>query len=375
MDWGWVPAVVKAGSSEGQGGGEGSMKAEFKTADVSVEVRTLHDDALVVDAHHDILLHVQNRRQAGEHGVLASFWAPQLRAGGVDVQIFPVYLQSDFLPELALRQMLRCIEAFWADLEEDPGPFQPARSYAEIEAAVAGVKIAAVLALEGLEGLGNDLELLSLCYRLGVRVASLTWNRRTAFADGAGETETGGGLTSLGRAAIKEMNRLGMVVDVAHLSERGFWDVLKIAERTVIASHTNARALCDHPRNLWDEQIRAIAENGGVMGLLIHPAVIDPAAPTVARIVDHVAHVADLVGIEYVGLGIDLVSWILSPADARGGQALMSQEMLASMLPGMEQVGQLPNITAEMKRRGFADDEIRLFLGGNLMRVFREILN
>lgn len=347
---------------------------EFKTAEVSSEVRSLHDDAIVVDAHHDILLHVLERRRSGEAGVLASFWGPQLRAGGVDVQVFPIYVQSDHIPELGLRQTLRCIEAFWADLEDDPGPFQPVRCFAEVQSALAGGKIASILALEGLDGLGVDLELISLCYRLGVRIASLTWNRRNAFADGAAETGTGGGLSQLGRAAILEMNRLGMLVDVAHLSEACFWSAMDTTTRTVIASHTAARALNDHPRNLTDDQIRAVAENGGVIGLLTHPLVISPENPTISRAVDHVVHIVDLVGIEHVGLGIDLITFILIASGTRASQALATQEVLESTLKGLEQVGQLPNVTAEMHRRGFSSEEIRLFLGGNMLRVFKEIL-
>ena len=347
---------------------------EFKIAEVPADVRALHDGAVVVDAHHDILLHVENRRRAGERGVLASFWGPQLMAGGVDVQVFPIYVQSDYMPELSLRQTLRCVEAFWRDLEDDPGPFLPACSFAEIQGALCENKIGALLALEGMEGLGYDLEFLSLFYRLGVRVASLTWNRRTAFADGAGETATGGGLTHLGRAAIEEMDRLGMLIDLAHLSERGFWDAIGLSKNTVVASHAAVYSLVNHPRNLHDDQIRALADTDGVIGLMFHPAVIGPACPNVARAVDHIAYIADLVGIEHVGLGSDFMTFVLEVSGTYARQAMMSQAILESTVEGLEQVGQLPNITAEMKARGFRDDEIRLVLGGNFLRVFKEIL-
>jgi membrane dipeptidase len=334
----------------------------------------VHQSAVVVDAHHDILLDLLHQRQRGERAVLASRWGPRLRAAGMDVQVFPVYLRSDTLPELALRQMLRYIEAFWADLEEDPGPFAPVRSFPEIAAAVDSGKIAALLALEGMEGLGGDLEFISLCYRLGVRMASLTWNRRTAFADGLGEQASGGGLTALGRAAIREMDRLGIVVDVAHLSERGFWDLLEVAERPVIASHANARALCSHPRNLDDQQIRALAETGGVVGLVIYAGFVDPQEPTLSRAIDHVAYIADLVGIEHVGLGIDLSVRDLELVGAAAQEALVPPGMAGVTVAGMERVEDLPRLTAEMKARGFDDDEIRRFLGGNWMRVFQAIL-
>jgi membrane dipeptidase len=336
---------------------------------------TLNQRAVVVDAHHDILIDVYPRRRQGAKAVLSTRWAPRLRQAGVDVQVFPVYVDSVFLPEMALRRTLQLIEAFYADLEEDGSQIVLATSYADIEAALAGNKIAGILGLEGVEGLGNDLELLHTLYRLGVRVVSLTWNRRTAFADGTGEQGTGSRLTRLGFEAVREMNRLNILIDVSHAAERGFFDILETTRQTVIASHSNARGIYDHPRNLSDDQIRALAENGGVMGLLVHPGIIDPENPTLSRCVDHIAYVADLVGIEHVGIGCDLCEdYIGETAGMLAQEALVSQEFLQSVIQGCGRVEELPNLTGEMMRRGFSEDEIAQVLGQNFMRVLQKVL-
>lgn len=334
----------------------------------------LHRRAVVVDSHEDILLEVLRKRQGGARAVLSHDWAPRLRKGGIDVQVFPIYVDTQYLPELALRRTLQLVEAFLSDLEEDSSQIAPTRSYADIQSVLKSGRIAAVLALEGAEGLGSDVELWRTLRRLGLRVASLTWNRRTAFGDGIGERETGGGLTYQGFASIREMNRLNILVDVSHLSERGFFDVLKTTTQTVVASHSNAKAVCGHPRNLTDDQIRALAANGGVMGLLLHPGMIDPDDATVSRAVDHIAYVADLVGVEHVGLGADYSDEFLASLPTIGQEALMPAELLKARVQGCGQIEEIPNLTVEMVRRGFSESDILKVLGENYLRVFRKVL-
>jgi len=327
------------------------------------DIGKLHHEALVVDAHHDILLDVYARRQQGAAGVLNNQWAPRLRQGGVAVQVLPIYIQRSYLPEMALRRTLQMVEAFQSDLEEDHRLIAATASYAEIRAALAANKIAAVLGLEGTEGVGSDLELLQTLYRLGVRVASLTWNQRTPLADGTDEQSTGSRLTRLGREAVHEMNRLGILLDLSHLAERCFYDALDLSDQPAIASHSNARTIHDHPRNLTDDQIRTLAQNGGVVGLCLQPFMIDPEKPTLGRCVDHLAYIVDLVGIEHVGIGSDLEEGLiavgLGPSDA---------------IEGCGQIEELPNLADEMARRGFAPDEIIQVLGLNFMRVFEKVL-
>jgi membrane dipeptidase len=331
---------------------------------------------VVVDAHHDILLDVYPRRQQGATGVLSTRWAPRLHRAGVNVQILPVYVHRCFLPEMALRRTLQLIEAFHSDLEEDGSQMVAVTCSSEIQAALAAGKIAAILGLEGTEGLGDDLELLRIFHRLGVRVVSLTWNDRTAFADGTDEQDTESRLTRLGREAVHQMNGLRILLDLSHLAERCFFDVLDITDQTVIASHSNARQIYNHPRNLTDDQIRALADNGGVVGLLLHPIMIDPQNPTLSRCVDHIAYIADLVGIEHVGIGSDLEEgWIGLGVGVPMRDAVSSFADAPGAIQDCGRVEELPNLTAEMVRRGFTAGEIDQVLGLNFMRVFGEVLS
>ena len=222
----------------------------------------------IVDLHSDLPLALLKRRFERDDDSLRSFWLPRLRAGGVRVVVCAVYIDSQFLPESALRRAVQLIDALYEEIEANGDEIELARSVGEIERINAAGKIAALLAFEGAEPLGLDLAALRLFHRLGLRMLSFAWMRRTAFGDGTWENDSRGGLTRLGRQAVREMNRLGIVVDVSHASDRTTWDILETATAPVIASHSNARALCDHPRNLTDEMIRAIAATGGLVGIV-----------------------------------------------------------------------------------------------------------
>ena len=341
------------------------------------DVMKLHREAVVVDAHHDITFDVWQRRIRGEKGVLAS-WGPELRRGGVNVQVFPTWVPTNYLPEMALRVMLNQIGALYADTEEDPSVVHWVRTYDDIETALAAGKVAGIISFEGCEALGRDVGLIPLFYRLGVRMISFTWNRRTTFADGIAETGTGGGVTTLGLKALQEINRLGIVMDVAHISEAGYWDVLNNTTQPVIVSHANCRAVCDSPRNLNDEQIKALAKNGGVMGIMLIPRFVDPDEPTVARVVDHIIHVADLIGVEHIGLGSDLVEESLqgmTSAELASERLFPTHAEDQLVIEGCRYVHEFPNLTAEMIRRGFSKEDTKAVLGGNFLRIFREILH
>ena len=180
-------------------------------------------------------------------------------------------------------------------------------SWADIERVRNAGKVGVLLAFEGAEPLGYDLAALRLFYAVGLRMMSLTWSRRNAFGDGAWENESRGGLTRLGRQAVAEMNRLGIVVDVSHASDRTAWDLLEVATGPVIASHSNARALREHPRNLPDDLLRAIAQTGGVIGVTAVPGVHLDQPGTLAAWVDHLEHVVEVAGIDHVGIGADFI--------------------------------------------------------------------
>ena len=174
---------------------------------------------------------------------------------------------------------------------------------ADIDRAIAAGKIAAFLSIEGGEALAGSLGVLRMLYKVGVRSLTLTWNGRNELGDGVGAS--GKGLTAFGRAVVREMNDLGMLVDVSHLSERGFWDAMKVSTQPLIASHANCRALCDHPRNLTDAQIRAVAGQGGVIGVTFVPDFLGGETPSVDNVLDHIDHMIAVGGEDCVGLGSD----------------------------------------------------------------------
>jgi len=338
------------------------------------KAKQLHQEMLVVDAHHDIPMDVLHRRTLGESGVLSGPWGKMLRTGGINVQLLPIFLEDEFLPELGLRQLLQHAEAVISDLEEDNSVMQLATSVSEIDDALAENKIAGVLALEGCDGLSGDLALLRILYRLGVRMVSFTWNRRNKFADGLGEGPNAGGLSKAGKVALREMNDHHVICDVSHLSERGFWDVVNLCQGPFVASHSNARAICDHPRNLTDEQLRAIADCDGVVGLNFAGHFVDAENPTVDRMVDHLVHIADTIGIDRVGLGPDLLEdWLMERALNLTGDALIDPTQIDFWIPDCKRIEQLPNFTVGMLSRGFSEEDIEKVLGGNFMRVFRQV--
>jgi membrane dipeptidase len=335
----------------------------------------IHSEAVVVDSHNDLLLLVARARQFDRPGTLTTKWLPILRKGGIDVQVLPIHIDEEYIPEGALRRTLLLIEYLHREVEASDGAFALCRTGAEIDEAVGGGKIALVLALEGSQGVGTNVELFESFFRLGVRMASFSWFGRTFLADGGGEKGGGGRLTGLGVAALAELERLGIVMDVSHLSAEGTAHVLELATRPVVASHSSARALLDHHRNLTDTEIKGIAATGGVVGINLFPGFIDPQNATVDRVVDHIEHAASTGGIDHVGIGADFVGEIFEvmapdqPDDYR-------VEGIDPRMPieGLESPADMPVLTDKLIERGFREDDIVKILGGNFLRVFREVM-
>lgn len=328
----------------------------------------------VTDLHADLPLALLKRRFDGVEGSLRSEWLPRLQAGGVNVVVCAVYVDSLFLPEGALRRAVQLVDALCEEIDLCPEAFALALSAADIERITAAGKIAILLAFEGAEPFGHDLAGLRLFHRLGMRMLSFAWMRRTAFGDGAWENDSRGGLTRLGRQAIAEMNRLGVIADVSHLSDQTTWDVLETSTRPVIASHSNARALREHPRNLTDEMIAAIAASGGLVGVVAVAGYISETEATVARWADHIDHMAALVGIDHVGLGFDFYEEIEAmgashdiPAWGPGGG------LGALAVEGMSTWPDVPRLTGELLRRGYGETDLRKVYGGNFLRVMAAV--
>lgn len=315
---------------------------------------------LVIDGHADILLDVYSRRRKGATHVLRDRHLQRLRAGGVSAVVMAVFLEP-FRLETAVRDTLLTLDDLHEEIAESPDDFVLATSAAHLEPEYRQGRIALVPAIEGGEAVGEDLGVLRMFYRLGVRSFGLTWFRRTLIGDGTGVGDAGGGLTPFGRKVVAELNRLRMVVDVSHLNERGFWDVLEHSTAPVIASHSNARALVDNPRNLTDDQIRALASVGGVMGLNAWHEFVAPSNASLGDLVDHLDHIVAIAGIEYVALGLDLLDYLPDYADE-------------PVLRGLADASKIPALAEEMARRGYDDAAIRAVLGENLRRVWTNVL-
>jgi membrane dipeptidase len=310
----------------------------------------------------------------GNRGVLSRHWGEKLRAGGVNVQLLPLFLEDVFLPELGLRKLIQAAEALLSDLEEDDSVVRLATNVNEIDGALADGVIAGVLALEGCDGLSGDPAMLRAFYRLGVRMVSFTWNRRNEFADGIYGAASPSGLSGAGKTALREMHDHQVICDVSHLAEPGFWDVAKLCQGPFIASHSNARAICDHPRNLSDEQLRAIGESGGAVGLNFYGSFVDESDPTLDNLVDHLSHIAETIGIQHVGIGPDFLEDSLRDVGKEAFKGASLDPALADRwIPGCDRTEQLPAFTAKLLARGFGADDIEKVLGGNFMRVFRQV--
>lgn len=320
----------------------------------------LHRRSIVVDAHCDTaLLATEGNYDLCEPHDTHHLDFPRMREGGITAQIFAVFVEPRYLPAQATRRALQVMDAVYRQVESSRSGARLVARAADIEAAKADGVVGIILGLEGAEALEGDLGVLRMFHRLGVRNIGLTWNFRNQAADGVAEERTGGGLTTFGVALVEEMNRLGILVDIAHLSPAGVEDVLRVSQAPVIASHANARAVCDHRRNLTDAQLEKIARNGGVVGVTFVPAFVDATDgdATLQRVLDHIDHMVGVMGDDHVGLGSDF-------------DGFFGEEKTV----GLEDVSRMPAITAGLLERGYSAASVQKILGGNFLRVFRQVV-
>ncbi len=336
----------------------------------------LHEQSLVIDSHNDAIVgHIRRgniniadeseANNAQHSGTIAYLRGPippeeeafgiqinipKMRQGGIDTAFFSVDVTRAWKNHLAY-----ALDAFgWFDtaVQANSSEICIARCASDIREAKRQGKLAAVLAIENSEAVERSLNILRALHVLGIRSIGLTHNPNTWASTGIDESALGGGLTKFGVALVKEMNRLGMLVDVSHISERGFWDVLEVSERPVIASHSNCQTLCRHPRNLSNEQLRGLAANGGVVGITFVPGFIAldgwKKPFPFAQLINHFAYAIDIAGIEHVGIG----------SDFDGGGELLKDAT------------EFPRISEELSVRGYSDEDIQKVLGANHLRVF-----
>lgn len=327
----------------------------------------LHRAHPVVDCHSDIPVDLYRRRRLGEPDPLADDWLGRLRAGGVRFAFLtvggdvPDDHDAGGRPNLRALQMIDDVRT-----EADPSPALRVVEWADdVDATIAADQVGLVLHLEGLRPLVGRLDLVRHFHRLGVRSAQLTWNGAGELADGVG-VDVPGGLTPLGREIVAELDHHRILIDVSHLAEPGFWELASFTRGPLVASHANAAAVCPHPRNLRDDQIRAIAESGGYIGVCFVPDFIGDAA-SLERLLDHVDHIAGLAGVEAVAVGPDHAEYL--------GAAAGTHPALDRPFPeGLRRVETLPSFTAGLLGRGYTEAETAKVVGGNALRVLREIL-
>lgn len=311
---------------------------------------------MFADMHCDTILKIyHHRRNISEYNSDCHVDLPRLQKGRVDLQFFAIFPDIDTAPAGALTRTLQLLDFFWEQYNCNDKDLHLILSRTDLDFCLKSGKIGALLSVEGGEALAGELSILRILYRLGVRSLGLTWNYRNQLADGAEEGRTGGGLSRFGVEVVREMNRLGMVVDVAHLSERGFWDVLEVSTKPVIASHSNCRALWNHPRNLSDEQISSLAQGGGIIGLTFVADFLGSGRVDLEDYLRQIDHICDLVGDEHLGLGSDF-------------------DGTDQVLPEIPDVSRYPVIAEALAQRGYSDDSIRRICRDNCLRVLREIL-
>ncbi len=329
----------------------------------------LHQPGLV-DMHFDMLMDLFEKRY--RQGVLDTDFLPDLQAGNIGVLTVAIYISDQYLPELGLRVALDQVARLYAELDHSP-QFALCRSYAEILQARQASQIALVLAMEGVEPLGGDLDLLRVFYELGLRVLGLTHARRNQAGDGglfAPSGSSSAGLSPFGREVVRQCQSLGIILDLAHLNPAGFEEVIELTTGPVIISHTNPRRFYDIERNSSDAQIRQVGERGGVVGLgalLLSPR---PEEIHLDNYVDQIEYVAELIGIDGVGLGFDFFKFIyetLLPAE----RARLPEIPFMADFTNHSHARQL---TLKLIERGFSDEDIEKILYRNFWRILADLL-
>ena len=357
--------------------------------------KRLHEESVFVDGNNQIMIEFAIRKDLGHENVFDSYYAPLLRKGGIDVIDMVVGGNSpclnnttDYLTLGALSNIDKLLEE-----EKTSETFSICRNHADIERAMAAGRIAVLMKFEGSRALDgkddeDDLSLLRTFYRLGLRGVCLVGSARTRIADGPGEDTAGAGLTTFGVKVIEEMNRLGMVIDMAQLTDEGFWDVIETTTKPIVDSHTNAFALCDNPRNISDERIKAMGENGGLIGVTFVKGEVKRWSTETGEVVtfddvaEHLDYMVDLIGIDHVAIGGDLDDWELvdnvhrcwSPVPGLIENHHIGVPKGSTLIDSPHTLDEYSVITESLVRRGYSDDDIRKILGGNWLRIYKEVL-
>jgi membrane dipeptidase len=328
---------------------------EFET-----RARTLHRTTPVIDGHNDYPWLV--RQNAGGDLALLDIAAPKpalmtdiprLRAGGVGGVFWSVYVPGDMPGPIAVRDTLEQIDLVHRMARTYSTTFELARTAADVERIFAGGRIASLIGVEGGHSIDNSLATLRMLYSLGARYMTLTHSHHVDWADSASQPARLGGLSTFGEEVVREMNRLGMLVDLSHVSPEAMDDALRVARAPVIFSHSSARGRHDHERNVPDYVLTQLRSNGGVVMVTFVPTFVASGRARLSHVADHMDHVRRVAGADHVGIGSDFDGMPRTPV-------------------GLHDVSTFPLLTAELLRRGWTDDDVRKALGLNILRAMRQ---
>jgi membrane dipeptidase len=377
---------------------------------VNAKAREIQNSAIVVDTHADTPQRFLDENydigstDPNDSGHIS---LDKAKAGNLGAEFFSIWVDPETNQGRFAHHTLALIDSVYEQAARHPDRMMMAFSVADIERAHREHKLAALMGIEGGHSIENDIRLLRDYYRLGVRYMTLSWSNTNEFADSSGDINNPkvahhNGLTDFGKQVVLEMNRLGMLVDVSHVADKTFWDTIAVTKAPIIASHSSARALTNHPRNMTDDMLRAVAKNGGVVQVNFYNAFIDETyrkaaeaqaaardaavkayvdklkaegktvtyldtdrierewaakipRPPLSSLIDHIDHIAKVAGVDHVGLGSDF--------DGVSGATPQ----------GIDSAADLPKITQALLDRGYSADDIRKILGGNTLRVFRQV--
>src|SRR5438034_7745081 len=372
---------------------------------VSDRAKQLHDRAIVIDSHDDTTQRLLFDRNfnIGARNKDGNIDIPRMREGGLDALFFSIWVPSEVTGPPAVKRALDLIDTVREAVRIHPNDLMLATTAADVRRAAAEHKIAALMGMEGGHMIDDDVRLLRVYAALGVRYMTLTHFKNNNWADSSTDKAQHNGLTPFGKDIVREMNRLGVMVDISHVADKTFWDVLETTKAPVMASHSSARAIANHPRNMTDDMMRALAKNGGVVMInyaaaflseefrvasekksgnivaamaamskkcggneactimenerIEHQAMMKGALPKAMwdKIVEHIDHAVKVAGVDHVGLGSDFDG--------------------ATMPIGMEDVSKLPQITDALLKKGYSEPDIEKILGGNILRVMEQVEN
>jgi membrane dipeptidase len=377
---------------------------------VSARARAIHDSAIIVDTHADTPQRFLDEGfdiGSTDPKDIGHLSLDKARKGNLAAEFFSIWVDPETNQGHFAQHTFDLIDSVYEQAARHPDRMMMAFSVADIECAHREHKLAALMGIEGGHSIENDMHLLRDYYRLGVRYMTLSWSNTNEWADSSGDINDAkvqhhNGLTDFGKQVVLEMNRLGMIVDISHVADKTFWDTIATTKAPVIASHSSARALVNHPRNMTDDMLRAVAKNGGVVQVNFFSAFVDEdyrkameaqdktqasaiqqylverkaegktvtytdkdrierewtakiPRPPFKSLIDHIDHIAKVAGVDHVGLGSDF--------DGVSGATPQ----------GMDSAADLPKITQALLDRGYSAEDIKKILGGNLLRVFRQV--